>query len=66
LIFASRELRSELRKRRGTWRSDKYTADKVLEAIKGTGGMVLKTSLDDSKEKALSDAIAAPPPPPST
>jgi uncharacterized membrane protein len=37
----------------------KFTADKVLEALKGTGGTVLKTSLDDSKEKALRDAIAA-------
>ncbi len=40
----------------------KMTGDKVLEAIKGTGGVVLKTSLDDSKEKALRDAIAAAPP----
>jgi uncharacterized membrane protein len=37
----------------------KFTADKVLEAMKGTGGTVLKTSLDDSKEKALREAIAA-------
>lgn len=37
----------------------KVTGDKVLEAVKGTGGMVLKTSLDDSKEKALRDALAA-------
>jgi uncharacterized membrane protein len=43
-----------------------FTADKVLEAIKGTGGTVLKTSLDDSKEKALRDAIAASPSPAST
>ena len=37
----------------------KLTADKVLEAMKGTGGTVLQTSLDDSKEKALRDAISA-------
>jgi uncharacterized membrane protein len=37
----------------------KVTGDKMLEALKGTGGTVLKTSLDDSKEKALRDALAA-------
>jgi uncharacterized membrane protein len=37
----------------------KFTADKVLEAMKGTGGTILKTSLDDSKEKALREAISA-------
>ena len=37
------------------------TGDKVLDAIKGTGGVVLKTSLDHSKEQALRDAIAASP-----
>jgi uncharacterized membrane protein len=31
----------------------------VLDAIKGTGGVVLKTSLDHTKEQALRDAIAA-------
>jgi uncharacterized membrane protein len=36
----------------------KVTGDKVLEAVKGSGGTVLKTSLDDSKEKALRDALA--------
>jgi uncharacterized membrane protein len=36
----------------------KVTGDKVLEAIKGSGGTVLKTSLDDTKEKALRDALA--------
>ena len=36
----------------------KMTEDKVLEAIKGTGGVVLKTSLDHTKEQALRDAIA--------
>lgn len=37
------------------------TADKVLEAIKGTGGTVLQTSLDHTKEQALRDALAATP-----
>jgi uncharacterized membrane protein len=37
----------------------KMTDDKVLEAMKGTGGVVLKTSLNDAKEKALRDAISA-------
>ena len=36
----------------------KMTADKVLDALKGTGGVVLKTSLDHSKEQALRDALA--------
>ena len=40
----------------------KMTGDKVLEAIKGTGGVVLKTSLDHTKEQALRDAIATPQP----
>ncbi len=40
----------------------KMTGDKVLDAIRGTGGVVLKTSLDNSKEKALREAIAAAPP----
>jgi uncharacterized membrane protein len=35
------------------------TTDKVLEALKGTGGTVLKTSFDHEKEQALRDAIAA-------
>ena len=38
----------------------KMTADKVLEAIKGTGGNVLRTSLDHSKEQALREAVEAP------
>jgi uncharacterized membrane protein len=38
----------------------KVTADKVLDAIKGTGGVVLKTSLDHDKEQALRDALTAP------
>ncbi len=37
------------------------TADKVLEAITGTGGTVLQTSLDHTKEQALRDALAATP-----
>lgn len=38
------------------------TADKVLAAIKGYGGVVLKTSLDETKEQVLRDALqkAAP------
>jgi uncharacterized membrane protein len=40
----------------------KMTGDKVLESIKGSGGTVLKTSLDHTKEQALRDAIAATPP----
>ncbi|MVT64890.1 DUF1269 domain-containing protein [Bradyrhizobium pachyrhizi] len=37
----------------------KMTTDKVLEAIKGSGGTVLQTSLDHTKEDALRDALAA-------
>lgn len=36
----------------------KMTTDKVLDAISGTGGVVLRTSLDRAKEQALRDAIA--------
>src|SRR6476659_10074910 len=36
----------------------KVTADKVLERLKGEGGMVLKTSLDHTKEAALQAALA--------
>ena len=36
----------------------KMTDDKVLDAVRGTGGVVLKTSLDHSKEQALRDALA--------
>ncbi|MCK1655595.1 DUF1269 domain-containing protein [Bradyrhizobium sp. 149] len=35
------------------------TADKVLKEIKDAGGTVLKTSLDDTKEQALRDALAS-------
>jgi len=34
------------------------TADKVLKEIKDAGGVVLKTSLDDSKEQKLREALA--------
>lgn len=34
------------------------TADKVLKEIQDAGGTVLKTSLDDSKEQLLRDALA--------
>lgn len=33
------------------------TADKVLNEIKGFGGVVLQTSLDETKEKALREAL---------
>ena len=36
----------------------RVTGDKVLEALKGTGGTVLKTSLDHTREQALRDALA--------
>jgi len=43
------------------------TADKVLKEIKDAGGVVLKTSLDETKEQILRDALAkaAAMPPPS-
>ena len=37
----------------------KMTVDKVLEAVKGTGGNVLRTSLNHSKEAALREAVEA-------
>ncbi len=37
---------------------NKMTADKVLEALRGTGGTVLKTSLDRTQEQKLRDALA--------
>ncbi|CAH1659581.1 Putative membrane protein [Hyphomicrobiales bacterium] len=37
------------------------TGDKVLEELRGSGGTVLKTSLDHSKEQALREALAAQP-----
>lgn len=36
----------------------KATADKVLERLQGEGGVVLKTSLDHTKEAALQAALA--------
>jgi len=33
------------------------TADKVLKEISGFGGVVLKTSLDETKEQVLRDAL---------
>ena len=46
----------------------KMTTDKVLAALQGEGGTVLRTSFDDTKEEALRAALAgatqsAPPPP---
>lgn len=37
----------------------KMTADKVFADLQGTGGTVLRTSLDQSKEQALRNALAA-------
>jgi uncharacterized membrane protein len=37
----------------------KMTTDKVLDHLKGTGGTVLRTSLDHTNEQALRDALAA-------
>lgn len=46
----------------------KMTADKVIDKIRDSGGTVLKTSLDRTKEQALRDALAGshviPMPPP--
>lgn len=39
------------------------TGDKVLEELRGTGGTVLQTSLDHTKEQALREALAAQPGP---
>lgn len=39
----------------------KMTTDKVLEGLKGVGGVVLRTSFDKSKEDAIRAAIAAQP-----
>lgn len=35
------------------------TTDKLLEAVKGSGGTILQTSLDRTKEQQLRDALAA-------
>ena len=37
----------------------KITADKVLAALQGEGGTVLRTSFDQTKEAALREALAA-------
>ncbi|MFO1146813.1 MAG: DUF1269 domain-containing protein [Alsobacter sp.] len=37
----------------------KMTADKVLADLKGVGGVVMKTSFDETKEAALRAALAA-------
>jgi uncharacterized membrane protein len=37
----------------------KMTADKVLAALEGVGGTVLRTSFDHTKEEALRQALAA-------
>jgi len=42
----------------------KMTADKVLDGIKGLGGVVLRTSFDHEKEQQLRDALRAPSAPP--
>ncbi|MDB5540308.1 MAG: hypothetical protein JWQ89_2035 [Devosia sp.] len=39
----------------------KVTLEKILDAIQGTGGEVIKTSLDPAKEQALRDALARAP-----
>jgi uncharacterized membrane protein len=36
----------------------KLTTDKVLEGLRGEGGVVMKTSLDHTKEAALREALA--------
>jgi uncharacterized membrane protein len=36
----------------------KFTADKVLEDLKGVGGTVLRTSFDHTKEEALQQALS--------
>ena len=36
----------------------KMTADKVLAALQGEGGMVIRTSFDETKEGALRAALA--------
>jgi uncharacterized membrane protein len=38
--------------------SKNMTADKVLAEIKGFGGVVLKTSLDETKEQFLRETLA--------
>jgi len=38
--------------------AQEMTSDKVVKEIEGYGGVVLKTSLDETKEQALRDALA--------
>ena len=37
----------------------KMTTDKVLAALQGEGGTVIRTSFDESKEEALRTALAS-------
>lgn len=39
----------------------KMTTDKVLAALRGAGGSVLRSSFDETKEEALREALAAMP-----
>jgi len=41
----------------------KMTTDKVLAALQGEGGTVIRTSFDESKEEALRTALAGATPP---
>ena len=41
----------------------KMTTDKVLAALQGEGGTVIRTSFDESKEEALRTALAGAAPP---
>ncbi|MCP8938228.1 DUF1269 domain-containing protein [Alsobacter sp. SYSU M60028] len=41
----------------------KMTADKVLKDLEGVGGVVMKTSFDETKEAQLREALAAHAPP---
>jgi uncharacterized membrane protein len=43
----------------------KMTTDKVLAALHGEGGTVIRTSFDESREEALRAALASSDPPPS-
>ena len=44
----------------------KMTTDKVLAALQGEGGTVIRTSFDESKEEALRTALAGAAPPAAT
>ena len=41
----------------------KMTTGKVLQALQGEGGTVIRTSFDESKEEALRTALAGATPP---